>query len=101
MTKSPLLKPLERLLGSWTTESTHPALAGVVVHGTVVVEWLEGEQFLLHRAEPTTPTFRTRSRSSGTTSKIASMMLRRPTITASPGCACTTSTHAACSVCIR
>jgi hypothetical protein len=29
------------------------------------------------------------------------MMLRRPTITASPGCACTTSTHAACSVCIR
>jgi hypothetical protein len=50
MTKSPLLKPLERLVGSWTTEATHPAMPGVVVHGTVVVEWLEGEQFLLHRA---------------------------------------------------
>ena len=50
MTKSPLLKPLERLVGSWTTEATHPAMPGVVVRGTVVVEWLEGEQFLLHRA---------------------------------------------------
>jgi hypothetical protein len=50
MTKSPLLKPLERLAGSWTTEATHPAMPGVVVHGTVVVEWLEGKQFLLHRA---------------------------------------------------
>lgn len=50
MTKSPLLKPLERLVGGWTTEATHPAMPGVVVHGTVVVEWLEGEQFLLHRA---------------------------------------------------
>lgn len=49
MSKS-LLKPLERLVGSWTTESTHPAMPGVVVHGTAVVEWLEGERFLLHRA---------------------------------------------------
>lgn len=50
MTRSTLLKPLERLVGSWTTESTHPALPGVIVHGTAVVEWLEGKQFLLHRA---------------------------------------------------
>ena len=50
MTKSRLLKPLERLVGSWTTEATHPAMPGVVVHGTAVVEWLEGKQFLLHRA---------------------------------------------------
>ena len=50
MPKSPLLKSLERLVGHWTTEATHPAMPGVVVHGTVVVEWLEGEQFLLHRA---------------------------------------------------
>jgi hypothetical protein len=49
MTKSPLLKPFERLVGNWTTEATHPAMPGVVVHGTVVVEWLEGDQFLLHR----------------------------------------------------
>jgi hypothetical protein len=50
MTTSPLLEPLERLVGSWTTEATHPAMPGVVVHGTVIVEWLEGKQFLLHRA---------------------------------------------------
>jgi hypothetical protein len=25
-------------------------MPGVIVHGTVVVEWLEGKQFLLHRA---------------------------------------------------
>ena len=57
MTKSPLLQPLERLVGSWTTEATHPAMPGVVVHGTVVVEWLEGEQFLLHRARTDHPDF--------------------------------------------
>lgn len=50
MTTSPLLQPLERLVGSWTTEATHPAMPGLVVHGTVVVEWLEGKQFLLHRS---------------------------------------------------
>jgi hypothetical protein len=41
---------LDRLVGTWTTEATHPALPGVVVHGTAVVEWLEGKRFLIHRA---------------------------------------------------
>jgi hypothetical protein len=46
MTADPMLAPLNRLVGTWTTEATHPAMPGVVVHGTVVVEWLEGERFL-------------------------------------------------------
>lgn len=50
MTKPRLLEPLDRLVGSWTTEMTHPAMPGVVVHGTVVIEWLEGERFLIYRA---------------------------------------------------
>lgn len=37
---------LDRLVGTWTTESTHPALPGVVVNGTTVIAWLEGERFL-------------------------------------------------------
>ena len=50
MTKPPLLEHLQRLVGHWTTEATHPAMPGVTVHGTVDVEWLEGERFLIHRA---------------------------------------------------
>ena len=58
MTTIPLaLKPLERLVGTWTTEATHPAMPGVVVHGTAVVEWLEGERFLIHRARTDHPDF--------------------------------------------
>lgn len=47
--------PLRRLVGTWTTEATHPALPGVVVHGTAVIEWLEGERFLLVRARTDHP----------------------------------------------
>src|SRR5262245_54668857 len=50
MTTEPPLEPLNRLVGTWTTEATHPALPGVVVHGTAVIEWLEGKRFLIHRA---------------------------------------------------
>lgn len=62
MTKSatktePLLVPLNRLVGRWDTEATHPALPGVVVRGAVTVEWLEGERFLLHRATTDHPEF--------------------------------------------
>lgn len=44
------LQALDRLVGTWTTEATHPEMPGVVVHGTVVCEWLEGRKFLIHRA---------------------------------------------------
>ena len=57
MTTEPSLEPLDQLVGTWTTEATHPALPGVVVHGTVIVEWLEGERFLIHRARTDHPDF--------------------------------------------
>lgn len=51
------LNLLERLVGEWSTEATHPMLPGVVVHGTAVIEWLEGEQFLMIRSRNEHPDF--------------------------------------------
>jgi hypothetical protein len=49
MSQSPF-KLFDRLVGTWTTEMTHPALPNAVVHGHVVTEWLEGERFLIQRS---------------------------------------------------
>ena len=57
MTTDPTLGPLNRLVGIWTTDATHPAYPGGVVHGTAVIEWLEGERFLIHRARTDHPDF--------------------------------------------
>ena len=57
MTADPTLEPLDRLVGTWATEATHPAMPGVVVHGTAIIEWLEGERFLIHRARTDHPDF--------------------------------------------
>jgi hypothetical protein len=57
MTAEKALRELNRLVGTWTTEATHPAMPGVVVHGTAVIEWLEGERFLIHRARTDHPDF--------------------------------------------
>jgi hypothetical protein len=46
-----------RLVGSWTTEATHPAVPGTVVNGTADVEWLEGERFLVFRSRNDHPDF--------------------------------------------
>jgi hypothetical protein len=46
-----------RLVGEWTTEATHPAVPGAVVHGTASVEWLEGERFLILRSRSDHPDF--------------------------------------------
>lgn len=51
------LRSLGRIVGTWRTEATHPAMPGVVVHGTVDAEWLEGERFLIHRARSDHPDF--------------------------------------------
>lgn len=51
------LEPFDRLSGVWTTEATHPAMPGVVVRGTSVFEWLEGEHFLILRAHSDHPDF--------------------------------------------
>jgi len=45
------------LVGEWTTESTHPALPGAVVHGQATFEWLEGERFLIWRERADHPDF--------------------------------------------
>jgi hypothetical protein len=49
MTERPLER-LNRLVGTWTTEATHPGSPGLIVHGTAIIQWLEGERFLIHRA---------------------------------------------------
>ena len=51
------LEPLNRLVGTWSIEATHPAYPDVAVHGTATVEWLEGERFLIHRARSDHPDF--------------------------------------------
>jgi hypothetical protein len=57
MTQQPGWQPLAQLLGTWTTQATHPMLPGVIVHGTAVMEWLEGERFLIWRARNEHPQF--------------------------------------------
>ena len=57
MTSDPALKPLNCLVGTWTTEATHPAVPGVVVHGTAIIEWFEGERFLIQHARTDHPDF--------------------------------------------
>lgn len=57
MTTTSTLKALERLVGTWTTEATHPAMPDTVVRGTVTVEWLEGQRFLIHRSRFDHPEF--------------------------------------------
>ena len=57
MTTEPALEPLNRFVGSWVTEATHPALPNVVVHGTASFEWLEGQRFLILRSRNDHPDF--------------------------------------------
>jgi len=56
-TTEPALEPLNRLIGNWTSEATHPAVPGVIVRGTATFEWLEGERFLIVRARTDHPDF--------------------------------------------
>ncbi len=44
----PDMRPFEALVGTWTTEATHPMLDGVVP-GRVTFEWLDGGRFLIQR----------------------------------------------------
>ena len=44
-----MLEQLSWLVGTWATQATHPAMPGVVVHGSTEIEWLEGERFLIIR----------------------------------------------------
>lgn len=51
------LQRLNALVGEWTTEATHPAYPGTVVQGRAVVEWLEGERYVIHRSHADHPDF--------------------------------------------
>lgn len=51
------LHALNRLIGTWAITATHPALSGVVIEGTAVAEWLEGDRFLIHRIHLDHPDF--------------------------------------------
>jgi len=51
------LQHFSRLIGTWTTEATHPMMPGVIVHGTTTFEWLEGERFLIVRSDTDHPDF--------------------------------------------
>jgi hypothetical protein len=57
MTNDPSLHHLNKLVGDWTTEATHPALPGVVARGTTFTRWLDGERFLVQRGHTDHPDF--------------------------------------------
>ena len=48
---------LNRLVGAWGSEATHPASPGLVVAGRATGEWLEGERFFLLRTQSDHPDF--------------------------------------------
>jgi hypothetical protein len=56
-TRNPQLQPFDALVGEWTIEAAHRLLPGVVVRGSTVFEWLEGEQFLIQRSRMEHPDF--------------------------------------------
>lgn len=51
------MKPFERLVGTWSTEGSHPALPGEVIRGKTVFEWMSGGKFLIQRARADDPRF--------------------------------------------
>ncbi|MEO7997425.1 MAG: hypothetical protein ABI852_08270 [Gemmatimonadaceae bacterium] len=57
MSDDQVMRPFGQLVGKWKSEATHPKMPGVVVHGTTVIEWLEGERFLIVRASTDHPDF--------------------------------------------
>jgi hypothetical protein len=102
MTTTPELEPLDRLVGNWVTEATHPALPGVVVHGTASIEWLEGHRFLILRSRNDHPDFPDAISIIGFTDvDRVGAQVDGSRATANRGCACTTSTHAVYSGCTK
>jgi hypothetical protein len=47
--RDPVLEPFDALIGTWTTEATHP-LFDAVVPGSTTFEWVEGGHFLVQRS---------------------------------------------------
>ncbi len=46
--RHPALEPFDALIGTWTTEATHPEV-DAVVPGAMTFEWLPGGRFLVQR----------------------------------------------------
>ena len=44
-----MMEPFDALIGTWTTEATHPEFDGVVP-GDITWEWLERRRFLVQRS---------------------------------------------------
>jgi hypothetical protein len=49
-TQHPEFQGWRRLVGTWSTEATHPGLPGAVVSGQATFEWLEDQQVLIQRS---------------------------------------------------
>ena len=47
--RDPAIEPFEALIGTWTTEADHVAVAGLI-HGSTTFEWLEGGHFVVQRS---------------------------------------------------
>ena len=47
--RDPALEPFDALIGTWTTEATHP-MVDAVVPGSITFEWLEGGHFVVQRS---------------------------------------------------
>src|SRR6266542_4394017 len=56
-TSNPQFQSFGAFVGEWTIEVAHRLLPGVLVRGSTVFEWLEGEQFLIQRARMEHPDF--------------------------------------------
>jgi len=48
--RDPALEPFGPLIGTWTTEATHPMFDGVVP-GRLTFEWLAGGHFIVQRSQ--------------------------------------------------
>jgi hypothetical protein len=48
---NPALKPLNVLIGAWTTVGTHGLVPGTTYHGRTSFEWLAGGAFLIMHSE--------------------------------------------------
>src|SRR3954451_6098940 len=47
--RDPMLEPFDALIGTWSTEATHP-MVDEVVTGSATFEWLEGGHFVVLRS---------------------------------------------------
>lgn len=54
---NPALRPLNRLVGTWKTAGTHPAVPNTLLHGRTSFAWQDGGAFLVWRSELDDPRF--------------------------------------------